>query len=375
MTKHLHKLKVHAQLFRAHKEWVFAAVLVAVALLATSFNTQKPFASSEVQFTDPSVRGLAIVPASCPSTPHDSEVCDVAVSNSCSLSATSDPITAGQSTILQWSVTQPSYLAALFPSSFSGNISPSVGAISTWSGSTAVTPSLTTTYVLNGTIAVAVPWFGTLRTGSTQCQTTVTVQALNCPAGTYAYNGSCVASCPAGYYQYNGSCVGSCPVGYVPDTDGEGNDICTFDACPSGYEQEGSQCVSTAPACTPVNYCVGTTLWHRDAECTANPIQACSSGCTAGACIGTAAPGVVVWQVRPPLVASGDTVNVNWQVTDVRSCEVTGNNGDAWSGASGAQISSPITAQTIYTLTCIGLDDSTVTRSATVNITPIFQEL
>jgi len=77
----------------------------------------------------------------------------------------------------------------------------------------------------------------------------------------------------------------------------------------------------------------------------------------------------------PPLVASGDTVNVNWQVTDVRSCEVTGNNGDAWSGASGAQISSPITAQTIYTLTCIGLDDSTVTRSATVNITPIFQEL
>ena len=84
-----------------------------------------------------------------------------------------------------------------------------------------------------------------------------------------------------------------------------------------------------------------------------------------------------------PLLNAGERANVSWQVTGVLSCEVTGNNGDGtgsnetgvWSGASGAQISSPITAQTIYTLTCIGLDDSTVTRSATVNITPIFQEL
>ncbi|MSU73816.1 hypothetical protein EXS56_01620, partial [Candidatus Kaiserbacteria bacterium] len=115
MTKHPHNLKVHPHLFRVQKEWVFAAALVgiAVALLATSPNTQKPFASSEVQFTDTSVRGLAIVPASCPSTPHGSEVCDVAVSNNCSLSATSGTITAGQSTTLQWSVTQPSYLAGL----------------------------------------------------------------------------------------------------------------------------------------------------------------------------------------------------------------------------------------------------------------------
>jgi len=377
MTQHLHNLKAHAQLLRIRKEWVLAAALVAVVvvILATSSSTQKPFASSEVQFTDPSVRGLAIVPASCPSTPHGSEVCDVAVSGNCSLSATDGTITAGESTTLQWQVDQPAYLGALFPASFSGNISPGVGTISSWSGSALVSPSLTTTYVLNGTIAVAVPWFGSLRTGSAQCQATVTVQALECPTGTYAYNGACVPGCPSGYYQYSGSCVGSCPVGYVPDTDGEGNDICTFDACPSGYEQEGNQCVSTAPACSPLNYCVGTTLWHRDAECSLSPIQACSNGCTAGGCIGVAAPGVVVWQVRPPLLNAGETASVSWQVTDVRSCEVTGNNGDAWSGTSGAQISSPITVQTTYTLSCIGLDDSTVTRSATVNITPIFQEL
>lgn len=373
MMKHLHTLKGHLSPFAAKREWVLAIALVGIALLllALTSSTQKPFASSEVQFTDPSVGGLAIVPASCPSTPHGSEVCDVPVSSNCSLSATSGTITAGQGTTLQWSVTQPSYLASLFPSSFSGNISPGVGTVSTWTGSRSVTPSITTTYVLNGTVAVAIPWFGTLRTGSAQCQTTVTVQPLVCPSGTYSYNGACVPGCPAGYVQYNNSCLAECPVGYGPDE----NDVCVFDACPSGYHVEsGNVCVSDVPACTAINYCVGSTLWHRDPECATNPVQACSSGCTAGACIGTAAPGVAVWQVRPPLVKSGDKANVNWQVTSVRSCEVHGNNGDSWSGSSGAQLSSPITAQTIYTLTCIGLDDSTISRTGTVNILPVFCE-
>lgn len=371
MTKHLHKFKAHAQLVRVKKEWAFAifVVALALALLATSSPLQKPFASSEVEFTDASVHGLAIVPASCPSTPHDSEVCDVPISNNCSLSSTSGTITAGQSTTLQWSVNQPSFLAGLFPSSFSGNISPSVGAISAWTGSRSVSPVLTTTYVLNGTIAVAVPWFGSLRTGSAQCQTTITVQPLSCPTGTYAYNGACVAGCPSGYSQYNGQCVQACPVGYYSD-----EDVCVFDSCPSGYEQQGDQCVSTTPACSTLNYCVGSTLWQRDSSCATEPILTCSAGCSAGACIGTAGPGVVVWQVRPPLVNSGERANVNWQVTGVRSCEVRGNNGDAWSGLSGAQASSPIIAPTTFTLTCIGLDGSVVTRAATVNIVPIFQE-
>ncbi len=368
MRHHLRKLATRAHLFPAKKELIFTVIVIVVAfaLLATAPSAQKPFSSSEVQFTDPSVRGLAIVPASCPSTPHGSEVCDVAANQNCSLSATSATITAGQSTTLQWSVTQPAYLAALFPSSFSGNISPGGGTVSTWTGSRSVTPSLTTTYVLNGTVAVAVPWFGSLRTGSAQCQTTVTVL---CPTGTYSYNGACVPGCPAGYYQYNGSCVASCPVGYVAQSG-----VCVFSACPSGYEQQGTQCVSTTPACSTLNYCVGSTLWQRDSSCATEPILTCSAGCSAGACIGTAGPGVVVWQVRPPLVNSGERANVNWQVTGVRSCEVRGNNGDAWSGLSGAQASSPIIAPTTFTLTCIGLDGSVVTRAATVNIVPIFQE-
>ncbi len=340
MRHHLHKLAAHVRTLPAKRELLFALafVVVALVLLSMTSSTQKLFVSSELQFTDTSVRGLAIVPASCPSTPHGSEVCDVAASNNCSISAGSSTLSPGQSTTLQWAVTQPSYLAGLFPSSFSGNISPGVGTVSGWSGSNLASPPVTTTYVLNGTLSVSIPWFGSIRTGSTQCQTTVTVQS----------------PCPVGYVLQDGACV--------------------FDMCPRGYEQQGEQCVYTAPACSTLNYCVGTTLWHRDAECSTNPIQACSLGCTAGACIGNAAPGVILWQVRPPLVASGNTANVSWQATSVRSCEVSGNNGDSWSGTTGAQVTSPITAQTIYTLSCIGLDDSIVTRTGTVNILPVFCE-
>ena len=291
MRQHLHKLKAHAQLLRIRKEWVFAAVLVAVAvaILAASLNARQPFASSEVQFTDSSASGLAIVPASCPSTPDYAGECDP--SPLCNL---------------------PSAVAALF--------------------------------------------------------------GINCPEPPQNTCDNGASNYPTCTFPPN-----TCPIGYILGDDG----VCVFNVCPSGYEQEGNQCVSITPACTPLNYCVGSTLWHRNATCSTSPIQACSNGCTAGGCIEVAPPGVVVWQVRPPLLNAGERANVSWQVTDVLSCEVTGNNGDGtgsnetgvWSGASGAQISSPITAQTIYTLTCIGLDDSTVTRSATVNITPIFQEL
>jgi len=308
MTKHLHKLKAHARLFHVQKEAAFALILIVLTfvLLAALPDTRQPFASSEVQFTDSSASGLAIVPASCPSTPDYAGECDP--SPLCNL---------------------PSAVAALFG------------------------------------INCPEPPPNTCDNG-----------ASNYPTCTFPPN-----TCDNGASNYP-TCTfppNTCPIGYILGDDG----VCVFNVCPSGYEQEGNQCVSITPACTPLNYCVGSTLWHRNATCSTSPIQACSNGCTAGGCIEVAPPGVVVWQVRPPLLNAGERANVSWQVTGVLSCEVTGNNGDGtgsnetgvWSGASGAQISSPITAQTIYTLTCIGLDDSTVTRSATVNITPIFQEL
>jgi hypothetical protein len=83
-------------------------------------------------------------------------------------------------------------------------------------------------------------------------------------------------------------------------------------------------------------------------------------------------------RVIPSLVKSGNTTKVNWSATNVTSCTVSGENGDAWSGllsALGGNISKPITGETTYTLSCLALDGATITKSATVRIIPTFQEL
>jgi hypothetical protein len=60
----------------------------------------------------------------------------------------------------------------------------------------------------------------------------------------------------------------------------------------------------------------------------------------------------------------------------VKSCTVSGQNGDAWTGllsSLGGNISKPITAETTYTLCCIALDGTPLTKSATVRILPSWQ--
>ena len=379
----------HARrLSRVHKKalWIATGAFFVIMLLTFFSSAQKPFASSEVQFTDLSKSGLSVVPASCDSNPpyeHSAGECDVAVSSNCTLSATSAYISPGGTTSLQWHVTQPA-VAAFFPASFSGNISPGVGSISSFDGSTIVSPSITTTYLLSGTISVNLPWFGSARTGSAQCQATVGVgtdggggscdaphQVINgicsCPAGTLSYNNTCVSQCPSGVIQFNNSCVTQCPVGYT-----QSGTSCIFHSCPAGYQQQGNLCVQS---CSVGYYCSGTNLYYRNSSCQASLAQACTYGCSAGACISPPQPGVSLWQVRPTLVRSGDRVNVNWSASNVRSCSVSGSNGDHWSGPSGAQISSPIIAQTVFTLSCVGTDDSALVQSTTVNVIPEFQEI
>jgi hypothetical protein len=83
-------------------------------------------------------------------------------------------------------------------------------------------------------------------------------------------------------------------------------------------------------------------------------------------------------RVIPSLVRSGDTTKVNWSSVNVQSCTVSGENGDAWSGllsALGGNISKPITGETTYTLSCLALDGSRLTKSTTVRIIPTFQEI
>jgi hypothetical protein len=83
-------------------------------------------------------------------------------------------------------------------------------------------------------------------------------------------------------------------------------------------------------------------------------------------------------RVIPSLVRTGDTTTVNWSAENVESCTVSAPNADSWSGTQspiGGETSSPITIQTVYTLSCIDLDGLTQTKQATVRILPVFQEI
>jgi len=126
-------------------------------------------------------------------------------------------------------------------------------------------------------------------------------------------------------------------------------------------------------------YCQGNDLYYRDAECNETFQQTCSYSCSNGACVPPPAPqgdlsGGAAIAVSPSIVQTGTGTVVSWSVQNVSSCSVTGTNGDSWSGASGTEPSKPIINQTIYTLSCTGLDNSNFTQTATVNIIPIFQE-
>lgn len=113
----------------------------------------------------------------------------------------------------------------------------------------------------------------------------------------------------------------------------------------------------------------------------------------------------------PLLVHAGERTDVSWSASRVRSCAVTGTNGDSWTSAPAAgsmqstqsadanggptgggqtaqqqpqqtsgsiyatQQSSPITQQTVYTLTCTRAAGNPLVSTVTVNIVPTFQEL
>jgi hypothetical protein len=158
--------------------------------------------------------------------------------------------------------------------------------------------------------------------------------------------------------------------------------------------------------CTAHYYCSANDLYQEDAQCNDTFVQTCSYQCanTGGVagCIapppptfasGTSDGGFVLTghlQVAPSLIASGLTSHIYWNVGDVSTCSVSENNPaiqDSWSGASAGcsgsscssgtsgKTTSAISQQTIYTLSCTGLDSSTIHETATVNILPVFKEL
>ena len=168
--------------------------------------------------------------------------------------------------------------------------------------------------------------------------------------------------------------------GAIPETPSAAYSIWVHSNNAGGYSSAvaTSLTCTPAPVCTAQNFCSGNNLMHRDAACNDTLVQACTYGCNSGAgvCNPTPAPSVSL-TVNPILVSSGTQVRVVWSSTFSNSCTVTENNPnitDTWSGLSGSQTSSRITEQTVYTLSCVGANGSTVTATKIVNIIPVWQE-
>lgn len=303
-----------------------------VLLVGVSFSgLNRPFVSSEVAFTDASSSGLSIVPASCPSSgvqyPHFPGQCSAggssgpgtavtvtATGNSCVLALNRNTIESGGSAMLSWSA---NYSIFGIPYTVNGTITatPSTsgapGAVGS-TGSYQVNPTVTTTY--NGTFT---------------------------PTGTTGIPESWLTPVQCNPAQLN---VVASNIGPTQ--------------------------------CTLQTYCVGADRYQQSTSCANTFLGTCQYGCSNGTCLGPGAPTAFI-RVRPELVASGTTTLVEWSASLVSSCTVTENNpgiSDSWTGASGSQTSSPITSQVIYTLSCAGLNGTSISRTATVNIAPTFDE-
>lgn len=105
------------------------------------------------------------------------------------------------------------------------------------------------------------------------------------------------------------------------------------------------------------------------------------------ACTG---PGDTAEEVFPPATLSltaskatvqkGETVSLTWSATNVQigTCSISSTAGNTWpqSGTSGTQVSSALTGETRFTLSCRDIkDNALVQRSVTVRVAPYFEEI
>lgn len=402
---------------------------VAVFFLAVFFSVgndmSQPFQSSEIKFAFSSESGLPIVPASCESgVSHYSFVYNSVSTTECSCPAGTTfssspsptcvpnipgPVTnfsgsspsPGTTATLTWSaVSGATYYAVRAdsaPNSWSGtcttinpgdqclNVNGTSHAWSTTAGCsytawvhacnasgcgtqstlsfTCTAPSCTGTVPLNATLCAndcsglsadtprtVVTACGAPK-GEYTCDTGYAKSGNTCPACTVGSQ----CQCSAGQLWSGSSCV-SCSVGQQ----------CW---CPAGQHWNGSACQAN---CVDSYFCQGNNLMHQDTSCNSTVSLICSYGCSAGACI-VPDPEITL-SVTPLLLQKGETAQVVWSTNDMSSCTVTSTNGASWSGLSGSQTSPAIQMQTIITVRCTSVLDTTISQSATVNIIPIFCE-
>ena len=171
--------------------------------------------------------------------------------------------------------------------------------------------------------------------------------------------------------------------------------------CFGAGDQEASDSAEVIYTCTPTNICgTGANANRRYNSCTgAEILPACPYQCAAGACISPPPPTFNPdaetdttghLQVRPSLLVTGDFTYVFWNVSNVQSCTVEGDNtpADSWtvlgtalnnwtstSGSTGRE-SAPIEQRTTYTLSCTPLEGQSFTpETETVDVLPEFHEL
>ncbi len=101
----------------------------------------------------------------------------------------------------------------------------------------------------------------------------------------------------------------------------------------------------------------------------------------ASASVQVLAPDATI-SANPSRVRTGTPSTITWSATGVKSCTVSGPSGILASGnasasntfSTGSPIAPAISARSTYTITCTTVGDNTITRSATVNVSQIFQE-
>ena len=386
------KKAAHFRPIRSHEILLLAvcSLLGAASFFVGAGTTDRTaVASSETRFVETSASGLQIVPASCPSSPHSSADCSTnptttaGQTGGCTIAASPNAIlNGGTGSTLSWYVFNYSVTSGVGVTFVGGGgtgaatisdvaIS-NVGAVAR-SGSTSVNPTGNTTYTLSGRYM----------NGNTQLSTfscSVGVAVSNCPSGQIVQNNQCVsppqnATCPTGQHPVGFICI--CDLTNLPaDSNGECN--ATTQVCPTGFQYDpgSGQCIAIAQCTLPPTCSDSTHVLSQCSGAVTNCVASFGPGwyCQAGACRQPPPPIASISAV-PSLVAPNVISNVAWTSTNAASCSVRGSNGDGpWSGTSGSHTTGSITAQTIYTLTCTGLDDSTITRTATINIIPNWVE-
>ena len=346
---------------------------------------------------------------------------------SCSIWFSANPINQPNSSYLSWSTSNPPHYWV-----YISNIG-YVGA----SGGTWVAPAATTdysclaygwggydgwhSYILYVNRSCSLPWGGTIQHGSG-------VTAYAAPSVSYGQScasqwRSCYDSSLDGSYThptcsvqppanctFNGQTVshGSSVTAFEKQTIGLGETCvsqqrqCSNGSMLGSYQHDSCSCVST-----PRFYCTNSAreegtgasynyVTHMNDQCTAayapaNSLPICTSPsfCSAGSasCLDPTPIFSQHLQIRPQLVNQGSPTKVFWSVSNVNSCTVRGSNSDgdgahptgdaAWnslSSATNGKTTSAITQKTIYTLTCTKIDNTTFTETATVSVTPVFQE-